>query len=76
MSISVGVYRSFSNMVWGALVRVNRHDPVHPYEYGELLTRAIPGAQFREATPKSQSESRHGADVRTALYYGVSETAK
>jgi len=49
------------------LVLVNRHDPVHPYEYGEVLVQAIPGAQLREVAPKSESESRHAADVQRCI---------
>ena len=46
------------------LVLVNRHNPVHPFEYGEVLTGAIPGARVCEITPKSEGESRHAADVQ------------
>lgn len=49
------------------LVLANRQDPIHPFEYGETLARIIPGAEFRELTPKSVSLERHGADVQRAL---------
>lgn len=49
------------------LVLANRQDPIHPYEYGETLTRHIPGATFAELTPKSVSRDRHAADVQEAL---------
>jgi pimeloyl-ACP methyl ester carboxylesterase len=47
-----------------ALVLANRQDPIHPFEYGEILARSIPGAQFKEITSKSISVERHGADVQ------------
>jgi pimeloyl-ACP methyl ester carboxylesterase len=46
------------------LVLANRQDPIHPYVFGETLARMIPGAEFRELTPKSVSVEAHGADVQ------------
>ena len=57
---------------WGSiavpsLVLANRLDPIHPFEYGDEIARAIPGAMFRELTPKSVSLIGHGQDVRMAF---------
>lgn len=49
------------------LVLGNRLDPVHPFEYAEELTRAIPGAGLREITPKGVSLEQHNADVQRWL---------
>jgi pimeloyl-ACP methyl ester carboxylesterase len=49
------------------LVLANRQDPIHPYEYGEILAQLIPGAEFRELTPKSVNLRRHGEDVQRFL---------
>lgn len=49
------------------LVLANRQDPIHPFEYGEILARAIPGAEFKELTPKSVSQQRHTRDVQTFI---------
>jgi pimeloyl-ACP methyl ester carboxylesterase len=49
------------------LVMANKMDPVHPFEYGETLARAIPGAMFRELTPKSISRERYQQDTRQHL---------
>jgi len=46
------------------LVLANRQDPVHPFEYGEILARAIPGAELKEITSKSVDLQRHQADVQ------------
>src|SRR5207247_124002 len=46
------------------LVLANRQDPIHPFEFGEILAREIPGAEFRELTPKSVSVERYGQDVQ------------
>jgi pimeloyl-ACP methyl ester carboxylesterase len=46
------------------LILANRRDPVHPYEYGEVMARLIPGAQLRELTSKSVSLEQHNADVQ------------
>jgi pimeloyl-ACP methyl ester carboxylesterase len=44
------------------LVLANRQDPIHPFEFGEILAREIPGAQFHELTAKSVSVERYRAD--------------
>jgi pimeloyl-ACP methyl ester carboxylesterase len=49
------------------LVLANRQDPVHPLEYGEILSRAIPGATFREIAAKSVSPEQHAADVQAGI---------
>jgi pimeloyl-ACP methyl ester carboxylesterase len=49
------------------LVLANHHDPIHPWAYAETLARLIPGATFRELTPKSVSIEAHAADVQRAL---------
>ncbi len=50
------------------LVLANRQDPIHPYSYGETLSREIPGAQFVELTPKSISLAQFNAEVRQAIH--------
>ncbi|HEY0603597.1 MAG TPA: alpha/beta hydrolase [Herpetosiphonaceae bacterium] len=42
-----------------ALVLANRQDPVHPFEYGEILARALPQAELKELTSKSVSVEQH-----------------
>ena len=49
------------------LVLANRQDPIHPFEYGEILAHSIPGAQFKEITSKSVSLERHEADVQKCI---------
>jgi pimeloyl-ACP methyl ester carboxylesterase len=49
------------------LVLANRQDPIHPFEFGEVLAREIPRAEFHELTPKSVSVERYAADVRRFL---------
>jgi pimeloyl-ACP methyl ester carboxylesterase len=49
------------------LVMANRRDPVHPFEYGEVMAQLIPGAVLRELTPKSVSLDQHNADVKRHL---------
>lgn len=41
------------------LVLANRQDPIHPFEFGEILAREIPRAEFHELTPKSVSVERY-----------------
>ncbi len=50
-----------------ALVMSTRMDPIHPYAFGVALAEAIPGAIFKELTPKSVSKERHAVDAHTAI---------
>ncbi len=49
------------------LVLANRHDPQHPFEYGQMLAREIPGARFVEITGKAISGQKHVEDVRREI---------
>jgi pimeloyl-ACP methyl ester carboxylesterase len=49
------------------LVLGNRQDPIHPWTVAEAISRLIPGAEFRELTPKSVNLEAHVADVQQAL---------
>jgi pimeloyl-ACP methyl ester carboxylesterase len=49
------------------LVLAHRQDPIHRFAFGEALTRAIPGAQLVELTPKSIGPERHAAEVQGCL---------
>jgi pimeloyl-ACP methyl ester carboxylesterase len=46
------------------LVLATRRDPVHPFEYGQVLAREIPEAQFQELTPKCLSVERYTSELR------------
>jgi sugar phosphate isomerase/epimerase/pimeloyl-ACP methyl ester carboxylesterase len=50
-----------------ALVLANDHDSIHPLEYGVTLAREIPGAQFKELTPKSVSLELHQEETQRFL---------
>ena len=63
---------SFNRQEWKSiqvptLVLANRQDPIHPFEYGEVMAQNIPGAEFRELTPKSVNLKRHGEEVQRFL---------
>jgi pimeloyl-ACP methyl ester carboxylesterase len=49
------------------LVLANHRDPIHPFEYGQVLAREIPGAQFEELTPKSVSLEQYTSELRRSL---------
>jgi pimeloyl-ACP methyl ester carboxylesterase len=46
------------------LVLANRHDPIHPFDYGAALAAGIPRATCAAITAKSISQERHAADVQ------------
>lgn len=41
------------------LILVNHNDPLHPFEYGERIAAAIPGAQLRRFPSKSENLQEH-----------------
>jgi sugar phosphate isomerase/epimerase/pimeloyl-ACP methyl ester carboxylesterase len=49
------------------LVLANDHDAIHPLEYGVTLAREIPGAEFKELTPKSVSADLHREETQRFL---------
>jgi pimeloyl-ACP methyl ester carboxylesterase len=49
------------------LVLAHHQDPIHRFEFGAALARAIPGAHFEELTPKSIDRERHAAEVQHFL---------
>jgi len=49
------------------LVLASDRDPLHPLAYGATLAREIPGAQFKELTPKSVSVDLHQAEAQRFL---------
>jgi pimeloyl-ACP methyl ester carboxylesterase len=64
------------------LVLANRQDPIHPFEFGEIYAREIPGAEFHELTCKSVSVERYGQDTQRFIetfllkHFGSVETQK
>ena len=50
-----------------ALVMANGRDVIHPLEYGVTLAREIPGARFKELTPKSISADQHREETQRFL---------
>jgi pimeloyl-ACP methyl ester carboxylesterase len=59
--------RTWASVKVPTLVLGNRLDPIHPFEYAEELSRAIPGAELREIASKSLSVEQHMADVQRHL---------
>jgi pimeloyl-ACP methyl ester carboxylesterase len=59
--------RQLSAISVPTLVLANDQDPIHPLEFGPILARAIPNAQFRQITSKSVSVEQHEREVQDAL---------
>ena len=57
----------FAKIESPVLVLANRQDPLHPFEFGEILAREIPGAEFRELTPKSVSVEDYNRETQRFL---------
>jgi pimeloyl-ACP methyl ester carboxylesterase len=49
------------------LVLANHRDPIHPFEYGEALARAIPNSQLKEFPSKTEGLEQHTAAFRNCL---------
>lgn len=59
--------REWAAITVPTLVLANRHDPIHPLEYGKQLAQNIPDAEFQEITSKSISREQHTLDVQRAI---------
>ena len=57
----------FAKIKSPALVLANCQDPIHPFEFGEILAQEIPGAEFRELRPKSISVEDYNRDTQKFL---------
>jgi pimeloyl-ACP methyl ester carboxylesterase len=66
-SAAIESLEELSAMEVPTLVLAHRHDPIHPYEYGEKLAAAIRNATFREITAKSVCAKTHGEEVQRYL---------
>jgi pimeloyl-ACP methyl ester carboxylesterase len=55
------------------LVLACRNDLLHPFEYGQVLARKIPGARFAEVTGKAISEQKHAEGVRREVLRFIGE---
>jgi pimeloyl-ACP methyl ester carboxylesterase len=49
------------------LILGNRRDPIHPYDYAQVMAQIIPDAHLEELTPKGISVEQHNADVQRHL---------
>jgi len=49
------------------LVLATDKDPVHPYAYGEVIARAIPGALLVRITSKEIDGQQHSRDIQLAV---------
>jgi pimeloyl-ACP methyl ester carboxylesterase len=49
------------------LVLANRQDPVHPFEYAEILVNALPTAQLKEFPSKAAGLQEHISTFRLSL---------
>ena len=59
--------REWATITVPTLILANRQDPVHPFEYGEVMAQMILRAQFRELTSKSVDAERHARETQVFL---------
>jgi pimeloyl-ACP methyl ester carboxylesterase len=64
---------SWKKMGVPSLVLACRNDLLHPFEYGQILAREIPGARFAEITAKAISEEKHVEDVGREISQFIEE---
>ncbi len=57
----------WSRLQTPTLVLANRQDAIHPFEFGEVLAQAIPGARLVEIAPKSVSKELHVSQSQRAI---------
>lgn len=49
------------------LILANEQDPVHPFQYAEVLAQAIPNARLVQITPKEIDPHQHNRDIQQAV---------
>lgn len=59
--------RQWRKIAMPTLVLSTQQDLVHPMEFGQVLAREIPGAVFRELTPKSVDLARYTSELRAEM---------
>jgi pimeloyl-ACP methyl ester carboxylesterase len=59
--------RAWRTIAVPTLVMSSDLDPIHPLEYGVTLAREIPGAQFKELTPKFVNTEMHQIETQRFL---------
>jgi sugar phosphate isomerase/epimerase/pimeloyl-ACP methyl ester carboxylesterase len=59
--------RHWRTMAVPVLVLANDRDAIHPLEFGLTLAHEIPGAEFKEVTPKSVDAERHREETQNCL---------
>ncbi len=64
---------SWKRIDFPTLVLACRNDLLHPFEYGQVLAREIPGARFAEIAGKPISEQKHAEDVRREILQFMGE---
>ncbi len=74
--IPVPEIASWKKMGVPTLVLACRNDLLHPFEYGQVLAREIPGARFAEITAKAISEEKHVEDVRREIFQFIEELGR
>lgn len=52
----------WKNIKVPTLILASEQDPIHPYEYGILLSEYIEKSEFKEITPKEVSGQQHNED--------------
>ena len=64
---------SWRKIDFPTLVLACRNDLQHPFAYGQVLAREIPGARFAEITGKAISGQKHVEDVRREILQFIGE---
>ena len=59
--------REWASLSIPTLVLGSRHDPVHPWEFAEVLAQTLPCARLEELTPTSVSLARHAAELQASV---------
>lgn len=54
------------------LILASKQDPIHPFDYGVLLSEYIPNSQLIEITPKEISGKKHNQDSYQAIQHFLS----
>ena len=69
----VGDLNALRQLSMPTLILANKHDPIHPFEYGVRFAEEIPSARFREIPSKSDDVQGHLRQTQSEIEKFIAE---
>ena len=63
------MFEELTSIQCPSLVIVNKHDPIHPLDFGIKLDQALPNSKLVEVSPRYINRAKHNTEVREELAF-------